>query len=169
MGHTSIGYIAGEQVKNKDISFMAYKDCLNKYGLEYKDQWVIREKYFEVYSGYECMKKLLNSAELPTAIFCYTDSMAVGAMKACREKGLVIPEDISIIGCNNDDISQFVEPQIATIMNPVETICKFAVKAVHELINKNKSDNHLIQLKIPMEFIERKSVKNLADMKNKNK
>ena len=159
-GHKKIGYIGGEKIRHNDERFRAFKDCLMRSRLELNPEWIKYEEFFEVKSGYKCMIEMLNSKVLPTAVFCYTDSIAIGAMKACKERGLSVPEDISVIGCNNDEISEIVEPQITTMSINIEAICRIATDNLINIL-KDKNNMEHIQLKVPMELIERESVKEL--------
>jgi len=159
-GHKDIGYIGGEKIRSNDLRFNGFCDCIKSRGLQINPDWIAYGKFFEVESGYSTMKKLLQLPKLPTAIFCYTDSIVVGAMKACKEADLKIPDDISLIGYNDDDISALVEPQITTMSIPLKNICMLAVRNILDLIkNNNGQQTDLIQVKVPVTLIERQSVK----------
>lgn len=66
-------------------------------------------------SGYACCRSLLLSATPPTAIICATDSMAIGAIAACRERGLVVGRDISVVGYGNSSAAAFCDPPLTTV------------------------------------------------------
>lgn len=76
--------------------------------------WVL-EGAFEPEDGYECMNRLLTQEELPTALFCCNDVMALGAISALTEKGLRVPEDMSIIGYDDIHASRFYAPPLTTV------------------------------------------------------
>jgi len=161
MGHRDIGYIGGEKIRPNDLRFKGYHDCMTSRGLQINDEWTAYGQFFEVESGFATMKKLLALPRLPTAFFCYTDSIVVGAMKACKEAGLRIPEDISMIGFNNDDITTLVEPQITTMSISLKNICRMAVRNILDLIDNSAGQSDYIQLKVPVTLIERQSVKRI--------
>lgn len=71
--------------------------------------WIM-EGFFEPEDGYECMNKILVQDKLPTAVFCCNDVMALGAISAIGEKGLKVPDDISVIGYDNIHASRFFSP-----------------------------------------------------------
>jgi LacI family transcriptional regulator len=66
-------------------------------------------------SGYACCRSLLLGATPPTAIICATDSMAIGAIAACRERGLVVGRDISVVGYGNSSAAAFCDPPLTTV------------------------------------------------------
>ena len=66
-------------------------------------------------SGYEAMQRLLDMPQPPTGIFCASDLLACGAIAAARERGVYIPEDISIIGFDNIEVAAYVVPSLTTV------------------------------------------------------
>ena len=107
-------------------------------------------------SGYFCMKDLLSEATLPTAVFVMNDIMAIGAMDAIKEAGLRVPEDISIIGFDNRDVSEYVSPKLTTAEIDLKAIGYTAAQTVVEkLSGKNKSENRIT---IPSKMIFRETV-----------
>lgn len=90
-----------------------YRLALGKSGIPYKSS-LIRRGYYDVESGYYAFKSLLEAGERPTAVICGDDAIAVGAMRAGKEAGLKIPEDLAVIGCNDVPLARFVEPPLTT-------------------------------------------------------
>jgi hypothetical protein len=70
--------------------------------------------------GRKAMAQLLALEERPTAVFCYNDMTALGALKEIRLAGLCVPEDISLIGFDDLYISQYTEPPLTTVRQPVK-------------------------------------------------
>lgn len=64
------------------------------------------------------MQQLLDLPQPPTAVFCHSDVMALGALSQAKRQGLKIPEDLSIIGFDNIDLTQFCDPPLTTIAQP---------------------------------------------------
>ena len=75
----------------------------------------------------------------PDAIFTITDRMAIGAMLAIKEKGLSMPDDIGLIGFNNEPITKLVTPSISSIEQPAFELGKVAAKLLIEVMN-NEAD-----------------------------
>ncbi|HLI05615.1 MAG TPA: LacI family DNA-binding transcriptional regulator [Ktedonobacteraceae bacterium] len=89
-------------------------------------------------SGYAATKKLLAHPVLPTAIFAANDLMAFGAMEAVLEKGLRVPQDISIIGLDDIAISAHLRPPLTTVALPKTRLAKEAAELLLGQINGNK-------------------------------
>jgi HTH-type transcriptional repressor purR len=106
------------------------------------------------------MNKILSQDNLPTAVFCCNDVMALGAISAIGEKGLRVPEDISIIGYDNIHASRFYSPPLTTVHQSKSRLGVQAVNLLFERIN-HKSDQKE-KIEIYPELVVRKSVKKMA-------
>jgi LacI family transcriptional regulator len=165
MGHRKIGYICGEKIRGKDFRFTSYSDFIKQKDLSLRQEWIVYGPFFEIESGYRCMKEILACNDTPTAVLCYSDSMAAGAMKACREKGLKLPRDMSFIGCNDDDISRIVEPDLTTLLDPIETITKLSIRSLLERIEDKTTLDQPLQLRVPMKLLVRNSVQRIHSLR----
>ena len=129
LGHSNIMYISGPVNTNITKERKeGYLKALADMNMKLNNQF-IRYGNYTVDFGYSSIIK--NS--LPnniTAILCGNDLIAVGAMKALKEKGISIPRDVSLIGIDNTDISSMVSPTLTTISQPSEKIGKLAVKTL---------------------------------------
>lgn len=106
-------------------------------------------------AGYIGMKNLLESGEDFTAVYVVNDLMAVGAYRAVKEAGLKVPQDISIVGCDNIELSQYVYPTLSTMGVDLEVLANGAMKIIFAAINDEKKD--VFELKA--EFIKRNSIR----------
>ena len=106
------------------------------------------------------MNKILSQDNLPTAVFCCNDLMALGAISAIGEKGLRVPEDISIIGYDNIHASRFYSPPLTTVHQSKSRLGVQAVNLLFERIN-HKSDQKE-KIEIYPELVVRKSVKKIV-------
>lgn len=110
--------------------------------------------------GYICTQKLLQCDVPPTAIVAINDHYAIGAYKAAAEKGLVVGEDISIVGFDNIDMSRFINPAMTTVSCDTTAMAELATDLLHRKICGNfKGDPQEIIL--PAQIIYRNSVKKL--------
>lgn len=119
-GHKDIAILEGKEgfistVNRKD----GYLQALIENKIEIKQEYMVGGNY-DIESGYQGMKKLLSLPDIPTAVFCSNDNMAVGAMKAIHESGLKVPEDISIIGFDNSEFCKYVTPALTTVKKPIK-------------------------------------------------
>lgn len=125
-----------------------YIDCIKAHGFHYREEWVF-ESDFSVESGIRAAEKILKLPEMPDSIFCVCDSVAIGAMKTLKKKGIRIPEDISVMGFTNDTFSGIVEPALTTISQPVQEIGERAAELLLLQLNRKltKWDSRKIILK----------------------
>ena len=128
--------------------------------LSVNEDWVL-EGAFEPEDGYESMNKILKQDKLPTAIFCCNDVMALGAISAIAEKGLRVPDDISVIGYDDIHASRFYAPPLTTIHQSKRRLGKQAVNLLLERISnkEEKSEQQYSRIDLQPELVIRKSVK----------
>lgn len=158
LGHTKIAFLggreyAGEQELVDDERKKAYISYMRKKKLEYKPFLI--EGSFTSTSGYEMMNELLEKKELPTAVFAASDALAFGAMRAIKEKGLVIPKDISVIGFNDTEMSSFTSPALTTIHAPAYDMGQHGANLIY--VTSNLSIDTPLKVKIPCHLIKRES------------
>lgn len=118
---------------------------------------------FDPESGYECMKALLKRSKKFTAVFVASDNVAIGAKAALREKGMHIPDDMSLIGFDDIPWAKYSDPPLTTIQLPAESLAQNACTLLLNLI-KNKSRNdeeEQPQIVLDTELIVRKSCRSL--------
>ncbi len=82
---------------------------------------------FTVESGKAAMHELLGSEEPPTAVFACNDILAIGAIQAARERGMRVPEDLSVVGFDNTILASIIDPPLTTVAQPIQEIGKQAV------------------------------------------
>lgn len=115
LGHRDIAYIGNEELHDFNLQvFSGFQDAIStaRYRLDLnRVQLNVRDKQ----TVYNAVDALLSSATRPSAIFCATDLYAIYAMEYLQKKGLKIPEDISIIGIDDIQISAFTTPELTTV------------------------------------------------------
>jgi LacI family transcriptional regulator len=94
---------------------------------------------YDVQSGYDAMRRLLGLAERPTAVFCSNDDMAFGAMKACMEAGLKVPEHISLVGFDDNHFSAYLTPALTTVRRPIELISSEGASRLIQAIGRKET------------------------------
>ena len=162
-GHKAIGLIAGELDKTTARTrYEGFVKAMNEANLPIHENWIM-EGFFEPEDGYECMNRILVQDNLPTAVFCCNDVMALGAISAITEKGLRVPDDISIIGYDNIHSSRFYAPPLTTIHQSKSRLGAQAVNLLFERIANKDNDSHeKHRIAIHPELVLRKSVRTLA-------
>ena len=136
LGHRKIANIFGGQylhigVLRKD----SFERAMNKYSIELKPEYQVSGEFFSKENGFNAMNKILELEDQPTAIFCASDMLAIGAMQAIKQAGKRVPEDFSIIGFDGVDIGQLISPRLTTIRQNTNKMGKIAGNQILQMIN----------------------------------
>lgn len=133
---------------------LGYREELARNNIEYNDKLII-DGDFSPLSGYRAVKQILLGGEEFDGIFAANDQMAIGAMKALKEQGFNIPEDIKVVGFDNTFVASIVEPSLTTINVPKY---KLGTLAAETLINRIENDSAgTSSLELPINLIVRQS------------
>lgn len=118
-GHRRIGFVNGlPTTYAAGRRLEGYRQALREYGVSY-DQALVRHGTYRSDSGHAHVRDLLLGDDPPTAIFCASDRMAVGAYYAIKELGLSIPGDVSVVGYDNQiELAAYASPPLTTIQLP---------------------------------------------------
>lgn len=132
LGHRSIGFINGpEGWDASQTRLLGYQDALEKSGLVVSSHNVMQGDW-DIPSGYAAANSLLAMAERPTAIFVANDVMALGAIYALRDAGLRVPQDMALVGYDDQDFCSFIDPTLTTVTLPAYDMGQ---KAAETLLN----------------------------------
>ena len=132
LGHKRVGFIGGRKgITSTDIKHTAFLEAVKQGIFQSKEEWLITSN-FSVEDGYESMKKLLDCKELPTAVMAVNDFTAIGAINAAKDRGLRVPEDISVTGFDGIYMTEAVRPRITTVS---QNYMELGAKAI-EIIDK---------------------------------
>lgn len=116
LGHKRVAHIAGPLTSaSGQERIMGYKISVTSHNIDYGDSMIEVAEQYNFKSGYEAMQRLLERSSPPTALFCASDLLACGAIAAARERGLFVPEDISIIGFDDIELAAYVVPSLTTV------------------------------------------------------
>lgn len=148
-GHRDIVFINGPanhydaQIREK--GFTMY---LLEHGIRLKRSDVIYSDFTNE-GGYNAMSQLLQKGKIPTAVFCGNDYMAAGVMAAIYDRGLRIPQDISVVGFDNNDLAEAVYPKLTTVISPAKEAGKKAAERILALIQEKENSSSLDQIVLP--------------------
>jgi LacI family transcriptional regulator len=139
LGHEKIAHVYGD----KDTFIggkrkLAFETSMEKYNLPLNDTFLISGEYFSKEDGYRAMQHILDLEEQPTAIFCASDMLAIGALQAIKEAGKSVPEDYSIVGFDGIDIGQLITPRLTTIRQDARKMGEIAARKTFQLIDNPK-------------------------------
>lgn len=158
-GNRKIGFIGGDMGTNgnpEDKRFIGFKYAMHRAGLEVNSDWVIDTEWL-VEKSYSGMMNVLESQsnDLPTAMFAASDTLAIAAMRAVSESGLRIPEDMSFIGVDNIELSEYTNPPLSTVAVPKYEIGVTSAKLLVQYINGTLDIPVKVQL--PFQLVIRQS------------
>ncbi len=136
LGHTQIAFINGPQgwVASEN-RLSGYCDTLESHGIPFEPHLVLNGDW-DAPSGYQCAMQLLQLDERPTAIFAANDIMALGAIYASREAGLQVPDDVAIVGYDDQDIGRLANPTLTTVCMPSHEMGQRAVQSLLEQLDQ---------------------------------
>ena len=159
-GHKEIGII---NVDPQEAYFAekrneGYLRAMKEHGLTVRDEWSAIGD-FTIQGGYDAMKELLKSKELPTAVFCTNDDMALGAIRCAERMGYHVPQDISITGFNDFSLAQWNNPAITSLHHDIyELGAKCANVLLEQIATGTKQQE---DLNLDYYIVDRESVKKL--------
>lgn len=139
LGHTEVGIISGFQENNDRalLRFQGIQQTLKSKGLEIPESRIIECRY-SVEQANASLHQLLDCHPEITAISCGNDVLAIGALSAARERGIKVPEQLSITGFDNMEIIPFLSPALTTVNSPSRRMGAKAAEYILDQI-QNKS------------------------------
>lgn len=151
-GHRNIGYCTGrEHSFSSEMRYAAFKAALIKVNQPIQESWIFTDCY-TMNDGKRIIKDLQNLNDLPTAILANGDEVAVGMITQAKMMGLKIPDEISIMGADNQPISEALD--LTTLDLNIKEIGEQAFMQFYNGTNKN--------IKIPFNLVERNTVSTLC-------
>lgn len=132
-GYRSIGYIGEEKTLNRQNAFI---ESMNRRGLEVREEFIKTGNARWERGGYLRMQEFLRQDERPEALYIAYDQMAIGALHAMSEVGLKAPDDIAVIGVDNQEVSQYVFLGITTVANPYRDMISIAARILMQRLNE---------------------------------
>ncbi|AEI13273.1 LacI family DNA-binding transcriptional regulator [Cellulomonas gilvus] len=146
LGHRRIGVVSGPRdVLCSRARVDGYRSALDEAGIAF-DADLVRWGNFFVDGGYAHGRALLSREDRPTAIFAGADFQALGVIRAARELGLSIPEDVSIVGYDDLPVTEWVQPGLTTVKQPLQEMAATAARMLLEIAGGQKPANLRIDL-----------------------
>ena len=141
-GHSKIAHITtNEKTIAAFERLKAFKEVLVENDIDFNPDYLVKVDSANSIDGYEATKKILALKNLPTAIFCYTDRMAMGAYEAITEHGLSIPQDISVVGFDNQlNVADALRPPLTTVQLPHFEMGAWAATRLLQAIDPENSE-----------------------------
>jgi LacI family transcriptional regulator len=155
LGHTRIGAITGPPGwVATEARREGYRAALAAAAIPF-DPVLEVEADFQIEPGAEAAASLLDLPEPPTAIFGFNDAIAVGTMRAARERGLSLPQDLSIVGYDDVMYAPIVAPALTTVRQPLAEMGRTAVSLLVRLLDGSQGGAQ--QIELPTRLVVRQS------------
>ncbi|GGM06275.1 LacI family DNA-binding transcriptional regulator [Dactylosporangium sucinum] len=158
-GHRRIGFVTNvDDIPATHLRLEGYRAALREAGIDHRPDLVVAETT-DARGGYRAATALLDRPDRPTALFCFNDRLAMGAYRAAAELGLRIPDDLSIVGFDNQElIAEGLYPGLTTVALPHYEMGAWAVSTMIALVEGDAAPGEVPPVTMPCPLIERGSV-----------
>jgi DNA-binding LacI/PurR family transcriptional regulator len=154
LGHRRIAYIGDRHGYQSDVERRAgYRDALRAAGIEFAMDLVVSGDG-KPEAAEQAMNELLRLRDRPTAVFCYNDMSAMGAIRSIRRHGLHIPAEISVCGFDDLFLADYLDPPLTTIRQPMRRMGEMAVEHLVEVI---AGGEERVRVRVDPELVVRRS------------
>lgn len=146
-GHRAIGIITGPlSLQSAQDRLRGFRLALDEAGINFPKDWIWESDFTEA-GGYAAVQAMFaQQTALPTALFCCNDLMAIGALRALRERGLKVPEDMAIVGFDNQPVSEAAFPALTTVAQPMFELGETALRVLLRLVGGEELETNRIVL-----------------------
>lgn len=131
-GYQQAGIVSGPpDMLNSQDRMQGWLDAMNEQQLPVNSQWIIPTEYSRE-GGYRAARQLIDGGDLPRALFISSESMAIGCLRAFKEEGIRIPQDLAIVCFNGTDQAAYQMPSLTSVRQPIGGIAAVAIQMLRE-------------------------------------
>jgi DNA-binding LacI/PurR family transcriptional regulator len=160
LGHRRIAHIAGDLVTQAASDRLeGYRQALKKHGLGLDEKIIFKTDYSRGQAR-QAAEQLIKMSQPPTAVFVSSDSMALEVMTVARERGRKIPQDLSIVGFDDNPSGLYGPVALTTVRQPLIKMAQESVKQLSRLMSKKKAK--VEKLLLPAELVIRESCQKIG-------
>ena len=158
LGHSTIGILGGraEQSDAAQARLEGVRQAFARRGLPLDEARQYETARFDLSGGYAAMERLLDKLPGMTALFAMSDVQALGAMRALHDRGLRVPEDISVLGYDGIALGRYAVPRLTTVRQDAQ---RLAERSVDILIGQIRDGEGPVHELLPYTFLDGESVK----------
>jgi LacI family transcriptional regulator/LacI family repressor for deo operon, udp, cdd, tsx, nupC, and nupG len=143
LGHRRIGYLGNQFGLQADTDrFGGYRQVVEEANIGFQPELVVHGDGLPE-GGMRAAERLLSLPERPTAIFCFNDMQAFGVLRAAREHGLRVPDDLSVVGLDDLYLSSFTDPPLTTVQQPKRLMGRMATEILLDMLANGKPRSHV--------------------------
>ena len=160
LGHRKIGILGGVLEKSRAAitRYIGCRRAFEELGIPFNAEVQYEPALFNISQGYEAMERLMDRMPELTAVFAMSDTMALGAIRAIRDRGLRVPEDVSVVGFDGIELGNYMSPKLTTIRQDREIIAK---RSVEILLGNIVGLNDAVHETVPFQIIAGESARAL--------
>ncbi len=148
LGHKKIAIMTegSETPSVVQLRLKGYLEAMKINGIEVNENLIryVDKQIYTMHNGYETAKALIESGEEFTALYCISDVLAVGALRALADAGIKVPEDVSVAGFDGQELAEYSIPRLTTIRQPLADISRETVRLLFDIIDKKSYHRHII-------------------------
>jgi len=144
LGHRRIAVVGGDRERS-DTSRLRFEGCLESFrehGIDFDEELDYQGVRYSYGGGYRATQRLIDAGRKFTALFAAADVMAIGAIRALRDNGLRVPEDVSVMGFDGLPLGNYLVPQLSTVSQAVEVMARRSVEILLECVEKGSEPKH---------------------------
>ncbi len=159
-GCTRIAHLSGQRHReNYKLRIKGYSKALKDHGLEVDKKYIYECDTKSAEEGVFATQLLLSLAKPPDAIFCTNDTMAVAILQYCKKAGIKVPQQLAVMGFNNDPITSIIEPNLTTSINPGFEMGRHAARLILDHQRLKWTNKDFKNIVLDTELIVRESTK----------
>ncbi|MDC7294875.1 LacI family transcriptional regulator [Butyrivibrio sp. DSM 10294] len=162
LGHKKIAIMAegSDTPSIVRLRLEGYLEALKDNNIEVNNNLIryVDKRIYTMQNGYDTAKALIDSGEEFTALYCVSDVLAIGALRAFADAGVRVPEDVSLAGFDGQELAAYCVPRLTTIRQPMGDISKETMKLLFDIIDGESRHKHIV---FPGELIEGESTRKI--------
>ena len=155
-GHRKIAVFGGARVGDDSLAlrYAGAMAAMQEAGVPFEDKRFI-ETRFSLKGAYDTTRAFFATQSDTTAVFCMSDTVAMGVIRALTDMGRRVPEDVGVIGFDGIEMSKFFVPRITTIEQPIDEIARESVRVLMDMLENGRPPRHIV---VPAKVQMRESV-----------
>jgi DNA-binding LacI/PurR family transcriptional regulator len=140
LGHTRVGIVSSKnQYSSTSLRMRGYRDALKAAGLPVREEYIrCAAADYTFKSGFDAARSLLSQEQRPTALFCISDMLALGAIASAKEMGFRVPEDVTVVGFDDVEHTTMFHPYVTTMVQPCYDIGFQAMEMLDRLLHRQE-------------------------------
>lgn len=158
LGHRKIAYLGSIRSGRTNVKRQqGYEEALKVSSLPVRPEYITTATSGKPEGGMEGMKYFLALSDPPTAVVCYNDMMAIGAIQAIQQAGLRVPQDISVTGFDDIELATYITPPLTTFHQPRYQLGQEAANMILRVLNEDNGSQQANTVVLQGELVERQS------------